>query len=255
MARPSLNFGNSRAITASRSRSPAICSTKSAALRRTPRESRRGSISPRSSCQRARLMIIAPSAGSGSPSAMCRKESATLTPSLMSGIELLLERGQAEAAIGVEEALALLAAVEIDIDDRLHRIDDAVGGEGRADDVADAGVLVGAAAEGDLVELLALLVDAQDADMADMMVAAGVDAAGDLDAELADLALALRIGEAGGDALGDGDRACIGEAAIVQPRASDDVAHEADIGRRETERREAVPERRKVSDSSATASI
>ena len=32
--------------------------------------------------------------------------------------------------------------------------------------------------------------------MADVMMAAGIDAAGDLDAELADLALALGIGEA-----------------------------------------------------------
>src|SRR5689334_5013136 len=241
MARPSLNFGNSRAITASRSRSPAICSTKSPALRRTPTRrppsrSRPGSISPRSSCQRARLTMTAPSVGSGSPSATWRKGSATLTPFLMSGIELLLEWGQAEAAIGVEEALALLAAVEIDIDDRLHRIDDAVGGEGRADDVTNAGVLVGVAAERDLVELLALLVDAEDSDMADMMVAAGVDAAGDLDAELADLALALGIGEALGDALGNGDRARIGEAAIVEPRAGDDVADKADIRRGKAQR-------------------
>ena len=39
----------------------------------------------------------------------------------------------------------------------------------------------------ELVVLLALLLDAQDADVADVVVAAGVDAAGDLDLQLADL--------------------------------------------------------------------
>src|SRR5262249_21462415 len=166
-ARPSLNLGNSRATTARRSRSPAICSTGSPALRLRPRGSRRCAISPRSSCQRARLTMIAPSAGNGSPSATWRKGSAAGRPALMSGIELLLEGRLTQAAIGIEEALVRLAPIEIDLEDRLHGIDDAVGREGRADDVADAGLLVGAAAEGHLVELLALLVDAEDADMAD----------------------------------------------------------------------------------------
>ena len=64
-------------------------------------------------------------------------------------------------------------------------------------------VLVAGAAERELVELLALLLDAEDADMADVVMAAGVDAAGDLDLQLADLALPRRVGEALGDALGD----------------------------------------------------
>src|SRR5947199_5878269 len=49
--------------------------------------------------------------------------------------------------------------------------------------------------------LLAFLVDAEDADMADMVMAAGIDAAGDVDEQLADIVLALEIGEALGDAL------------------------------------------------------
>ena len=116
--------------------------------------------------------------------------------------------------------------------------------EGRADDVADAGVLVGAAAEGDLVEFLALLVDAENADMADMVMAAGIDAAGDLDLELADLALALGIGKAAAEPLGDRDRAGIGEAAIVQAGAGDDVADQADIGGGEADRGQTLPQRR-----------
>jgi hypothetical protein len=51
--------------------------------------------------------------------------------------------------------------------------------------------LVAGAAERHLVEFRALLLDAEDADMADMVMAAGVDAAGNLELQLADVALAL----------------------------------------------------------------
>jgi hypothetical protein len=64
--------------------------------------------------------------------------------------------------------------------------------EAAADDLADRGVFIRRAAERDLVELLALLLDAENADVADMVVAAGVDAAGDLDLQFADVALTLR---------------------------------------------------------------
>src|SRR5690348_12573981 len=176
MARPSLNLGNSRAMTASRSRSPASCATASFGLRRTPMGVLRGSIRPRSSCQRARPMMIGPSGGSGSSSATWMKASVAGWPSLMSGIELFLEGCLAEAAISIDEPLAFLAVFEIGVDDLLDRIHHLVGRESGPDDLTDAGVLVGAAAERDLIELLALLVDAENADMAHMMVATGIDA-------------------------------------------------------------------------------
>ena len=75
--------------------------------------------------------------------------------------------------------------------------------EARAHDLADAGVFRARAAQLQLVEFDALLVDAQDADMAGMMMAAGIDAAGDLDLQFADLVLAVQIGEALGDVLRD----------------------------------------------------
>src|SRR5262245_55590281 len=112
----------------------------------------------------------------------------------MSGIELLLEGLEADAAIGIEERFAVLAEVQVGVDDRLDGADDLLGAESGADDVADRGVLVGAAAEGDLVELLAVLIDAQDADMAHMMMTAGIDAAGDLDLQLADIEEARQVG-------------------------------------------------------------
>jgi hypothetical protein len=47
----------------------------------------------------------------------------------------------------------------------------------------------------DLVEFLALLVDAENADVADMVVAAGIDAAGHVDVQRADFFLEFRVGE------------------------------------------------------------
>ena len=84
----------------------------------------------------------------------------------------------AEAMKRVEEPLLRpLAQVEIGLHHRLYRLHDPVGVEGGADDLADRGVLVGPAAQRQLVGFLALPIDAQDADMTGMMVAAGVDAA------------------------------------------------------------------------------
>ena len=64
-----------------------------------------------------------------------------------------------------------------------------------------------------------------------MMVAAGIDATRNLDPQLADLLLARGIGKAGAQALRDRDGPGIGQAAVVQPRAGDDVADKADIRR------------------------
>ncbi len=66
----------------------------------------------------------------------------------------------------------------------------------RSDDLADRSDFVAGAAERHLIEFRALLLDAENADVADMVVAAGVDAAGDLQLEVADVALALQRREA-----------------------------------------------------------
>src|SRR3546814_4184624 len=61
------------------------------------------------------------------------------------------------------------------------------------------------------------------------MMAAGVDAAGDLDLEVADLVLAFQVAEALGDALGDGDGSRVGEVAVVEPGAGDDVGEKPGV--------------------------
>jgi hypothetical protein len=67
-----------------------------------------------------------------------------------------------------------------------------------------------------------------------MVVAAGIDAAADLDLELADALRKLGVRETPGDVLGDGDRAGVGQGAVVQARAGDDVADLPDVRGRET---------------------
>ena len=111
---------------------------------------------------------------------------------------------------------------------------------------AELRLLVGAAADGDLVELLAVLLDAENADVADVMMAAGVDAAGDVDVQLAEVAREVEIAEAPRQLLRDGNRARIGEAAVVEARAGDDVGDEADIRRGDADRIERPPQRRQV---------
>ena len=63
-----------------------------------------------------------------------------------------------------------------------------------------------------------------------MMVAAGVDATGDVDPQRTDLVLAIEIGKAARDGLGDGDRAGGCQRAVIKPGAGDDVAGLADVG-------------------------
>ena len=146
-------------------------------------------------------------------------------------IERLLERRQADAANRIDEGLVRRKPeAEIGVDDGLDGVDDAVRGKARADQLADRAIFLGRSAERDLVVLDALAVDAQNADRRDVMMAAGIDAAGDLDRQGADLGLATRRAEPLRQALRDRDRAGIGERAIVETRAGDDVGDQPLIG-------------------------
>src|SRR4029453_4604903 len=118
--------------------------------------------------------------------------------SLNSGIDSLLEGLGADAPVGVDEALAVAAIVEVGGDQGVNRLDHLVGGHGRTQDRADRRLAeVDVTAKADLVELDPVLIDAQDADVADVMMAAGVDAARDLDLQVADVVLAGERGAAG----------------------------------------------------------
>src|SRR5882762_7024151 len=133
-----------------RSRSSAASSsTVSVLTRATPSGALRPKSVVRSCCQRLKLTMTGSPSGSASSSATRRQMSAAIAPSLMSGIEALIERRRADAAIGVEEALAVLAQRDIAVDEPLDGVDDLVARHGGADDRAERGVVAGAAAERD----------------------------------------------------------------------------------------------------------
>src|SRR5690606_5813536 len=113
-----------------------------------------------------------------------------------SAIDRLLERFHADAAVGVDEPFAGLADLPVALDRAFDSIDNPFLVETGAGDLGLRRVLVARTAEQQLVVLLALTVDAEDADVARMVVAAGVDAARNLELELADIGLPVLVGEA-----------------------------------------------------------
>src|SRR5258706_16329527 len=142
------------------------------------------------------------------------KLSSARRPALTS-IEAFLERLRADAAIGVEETLAAVPKVLIGVDDVLDRIHDPFAIEAGSENLAERGVFRARTAQQDLVILHAFAVDAQNADMADMVMTTGIDATGYFDLQFAQILLALEIGKAFGDRRRDRNRAGIGQVAII----------------------------------------
>ena len=87
----------------------------------------------------------------------------------------------------------------------------------------------GVAAQRDLIELATLFLDAQNADVADVVMAAGIDAAGNLDLEIADFGLAGWFGKLARDLLRDRDRTGIGQGAEIEARAADHIGDQPGI--------------------------
>src|SRR5580658_4544320 len=170
--------------------------------------------------------------GTGASSATRTKRSSTIWPFSTSGIDALPERLDAGALDRVDEQLVgPLPQFEIGRGDVLDHVGDLRIGHGRADQRAKRGVLVGLAAKRDLIKLLAVLLDAENADMADMVMPAGIDAAGNVDVQPAEVARQVAVAEAARDFLRDRDRTRIGEAAVIEARAGDDVGHQVDVQR------------------------
>ena len=145
-----------------------------------------------------------------------------------------------------EQFLGTVAQRQIGFDNVFDHIGNFRIGNGRADQRAHLRVLVGTAADRDLVKFLAVLLDAENADVADMVMAAGVDAAGDVDVQPPDHLGGIVIGEAPGQFLRDRDRARIGQRAVIQSRAGDDVSDQVDIRRGEPDPVERLPQLRQV---------
>src|SRR6476620_4696394 len=104
---------------------------------------------------------MSPPSGSGVSTASLTKPSSAIFPPLTSGIDALLEGFDAETFHGVHEQLVgPLAQREIGFHDVLDDVGDLVELDARPDQVPERCVLIGAAADGDLVDLLAVLLDA-----------------------------------------------------------------------------------------------
>src|SRR5262249_4551893 len=111
-------------------------------------------------------------------------------------IKSRLEGRGTDAAIGGQEIFVLPGAdLQISVDDAFDRIDDFIRRKAGSGDFADSAILVARAAERDLIGFNSLLLEAENADMANVMMAAGIDAAGNLDLQVADVARPVRIAE------------------------------------------------------------
>src|SRR6266436_2535138 len=147
----------------------------------------------------------------------------------MRRIGALPEGRQAHAAERVDEAFTLGAQRAIRLDDTLDGRCDIVLPYRRTDDFTQRSEAVRRAAERNLVPLLAMLVDAEDADVADVVMPARIHAAGHLYLDVAQVVQVVEIVEALLDLLRDPERAGIGERAEIQPRAGDHVRKGADV--------------------------
>ena len=72
-------------------------------------------------------------------------------------------------------------------------------------------------AQGNLVELLAFLIDAQDTDVSYVMVAAGIHAAGNVQVDIAKIKLKVVIGEPALNGFRHGQGLSVSQRAVVAP--------------------------------------
>src|SRR5215468_1181958 len=105
----------------------ARCGSRSATLRLlgqiTPTASLRRAKSSASARKRSAVTMIAPSSGTGSPSATRTNRSSATFPDLTSGIDALLERFDADAIDRIDEQfIGLLAQLQIGLGDILDDV-------------------------------------------------------------------------------------------------------------------------------------
>src|SRR6266568_1440241 len=117
-----------------------------------------------------------------------------MRPALTSRIDTLPERLDTDTLDRLEKDLVRpRAQLEIGFDNVLDHIRHLGVGHRRTDQRAEHGILVRLAADGHLKELLAVLLDAEETDVADVMVAAGIDAARDIDVQPPEVAREIEI--------------------------------------------------------------
>src|SRR5262249_60402446 len=116
---------------------------------------------------------------------------------LTSRIDTLPEWFDADALDRVEKDLVgPRAQLEIGRHDILDHIRHLGIRNSRTNERTQLGILISLPADRDLEEFLAVLLDPAEADMADVMMAAGIDAAGDVDVQPAEVPGELEIAKA-----------------------------------------------------------
>src|SRR5690606_10604870 len=110
----------------------------------------------------------------------CQVSSSTSPFLMIRCIDALLERVDSDTAEGIEEGFFFGALLDVDANQLFDHVSHLLLGKGGAKDLRQCRVTACTATDGHLVELLTFLVHAENADMANVMVAAGVHAAGNV---------------------------------------------------------------------------
>src|SRR6202171_4866427 len=235
------------AISGRRATSPASASGSSLGLSQTPTSSR-AARAECSDCHSASGTITGVLAGTFAREAASRssgqRSSTIARPLMSSGIDALLEGLDTQTAHGVDEALVLVAFFHVDIDQAGDDVRHFLRGEGGPYHLAQGRGLGLIAADRDLVPLLAILIDAEHADIADVVVPARVHATGNVEIELADVIQVIEVVEAPLYRFRDRDRLGVRKRAEIPAGAADDVGQEAYVRRRESQCLELAPQRR-----------
>src|SRR6266581_4818904 len=142
------------------------------------------------------------------------QRSSIMDRSLMSsGINAFLEGFDAEPAHRVDESLVFVTALDINVDERCDDVGHFGGSKRGADNLPQRGTVALCAADRDLVPLLAVLIDAEDADVADVMMSAGIHAARHVELDVSDVVQIIEVVEPALDRFGDGNGFGIGQRA------------------------------------------
>src|ERR1700733_3591714 len=161
---------------------------------------------------------------------------------MMRLIHALLEWFDTDAPHGINKALVVTVPLaHIDFEQPGDGLGHRVLRNRGTDDFAERRRSSRRATDGDLIPLLAVLIHAEDTDVADVMMAAGIHAARHLDLDRTEIVQIVQVVEARMYLLGHVDRSGIGEAAEVQTGTADYVGQRADICGREPERIELAP--------------
>src|SRR5712692_1205537 len=177
------------------------------------------------------------SGAAASPSASARynQSSSTMRPSRSSrrGIHSFLKRFHAETAHDIQEAFIRLPPFDVHLEQTRNRLGYVELGHRGTDDLSQGCIVARRAADGDLVPLLAALIDAENADVTHMMMSAGIHAPRHLDLEFAQIVEVIVVVEPLVDELRHIDGAGVCQAAKIQSRTADHVGQGTDVRRGE----------------------